>query len=115
MSAITEVSLSASTDGKAIKVAATATPGTLLHTAHATAQDEIWLYAMNSDSVARLLTIEFGGVSDPDNLVEITLPPAGAPPTLVVPGWKLTNSAATRAFAAAANVVTVIGHVNRIT
>ena len=59
-------------DGRGIKVVATTTPGTTIHTAHATAMDEIHLWAWNSDSVDRLLTIEFGDTTDPDDLIEFS-------------------------------------------
>jgi hypothetical protein len=53
--------LSGSTSNKPIAVSATATAGTLIHTAHSTALDEIWLYAVNSSTSSVKLTIEFGG------------------------------------------------------
>lgn len=114
MATFSKLKLSGSTDGKMIKVVATATAGTLIHTAHATALDEIWVYAVNSDATARKLTIEFGGVGAPDDLIEQTLAPEGGL-TLIVPGLILTNSAVLRAFAASANLVLVAGFVNRIT
>jgi hypothetical protein len=51
--------------GRMIKVAQTATAGTTIHTGSATATtfDEVWLYAVNSDTTNRKLTIEWGGVS----------------------------------------------------
>lgn len=114
MATYTKVKLSGGTDGRNIKVVATATAGTTIHTAHATDLDEIWLYAVNSDSTARKLTIEFGGTSAPDDLIELTIQPeAGL--TLVVPGLLLTNSTVVKAFAASANVVMINGFVNRIT
>jgi hypothetical protein len=114
MATYTKVKLSGSTDGRMIKVAATATLGTTIHAAHATALDEIWLYAVNSDSTARKLTIEFGGATSPDNLIEITIQPeAGL--ELVVPGLLLTNSLSVTAFCATTNVVMIGGYVNRIT
>lgn len=106
--------LSGGTDGKSIKVVPTSTAGTLIHTAHATAKDKITLWAQNSDSVDRKLTIEFGGVTSPDDLIEKTIP-AESGAKLVVPGYLLTNSLVVRAFAAAANVITINGHVDRIT
>ena len=106
--------LSGGTDGRSIKVVATATAGTLIHTAHASAKDVITLWAQNSDSVDRKLTIEFGGVTSPDDLIEKTIPAEGGA-KLVVPAFLLTNSLVVRAFAAAANVVTINGHVDRIT
>ena len=111
--------LSASTDGRAIKVAATATAGTLIHTGSTTATtiDELWLYAMNTDSADRKLTMEWGGVTVPDDLIEITIG-AEAGLVLVAPGLLIKgNSTAllVRAFAATANVVDIHGYVNRIT
>jgi hypothetical protein len=113
MATYTKEFLSGSTNGRQVKVAATATPGTLIHTAHATAKDEIWIWAVNSDTSPRKLTIEFGGTTAPDDLIELTLP-AEAGLTMVIPGWILSNSLVVRAFCASANVVTVGGFVNRI-
>ena len=106
--------LSGSTDGKNVKVVATATAGTTIHTAHASATDEVWLYACNTDSTDRKLTIEYGGTTSPDDLTEVTIE-AEAGWVLVIPGLLLTNSLVIKAFAAAANVVEVNGFVNRIT
>jgi len=114
MATYSKVKLSGGTDGKSIKVAATGTPGTTIHTAHATDLDEIWLYAVNSDSTARKLTIEFGGTSAPDDLIELTIQPESGL-VLVVPGLVLTNSLVVKAFAASANLVLINGYVNRIT
>lgn len=111
--AITKELLSGGTTGKNIKVAATGTPGTTIHTAHATAKDEIWLWVANSDTVERKLTIEFGGVTAPDDTIEVTVP-AEEGLMLVVPGLLLTNSLVVKAFAAAANVLVMNGYVNRI-
>ena len=113
MATYTKEFLSGSTNGRQVKVAATATPGTLIHTAHATAKDEIWLWAVNSDTTPRKLTIEFGGTTAPDDLIELTIP-AEAGLLMVVPGLILSNSLVVRAFCASANVVTISGYVNRI-
>jgi hypothetical protein len=113
MATYTKTLLSGSTNGRQIKVAATATPGTTIHTAHATAYDEVWLWAVNSDTTARKLTIEYGGTTAPDDLIEVTVPAEGGL-MLIVPGWVLTNSLVVKAFCASANVVTIGGFVNRI-
>lgn len=113
MAQITKVVLSGSTDGRMIKVVATSTPGTTIHTAHASAEDEIHLYAVNSDSTDRKLTIEFGGTTSPDDLIEFTVP-AEDGLYRIIPGMILTNSLVVKAFAASANVVMVGGFVNRI-
>ena len=65
--------LSGSTNGRAIPVAATATPGTAIHTAVAgTASfDELYLWASNVTGSAATLTLEWGGVTDPgDHMVK---------------------------------------------
>jgi hypothetical protein len=118
MAAFSKLVLSGSTDGRAIKVAATGTPGTTIHTGSSTATtiDEIWLYATNTDTTARKLTIEWGGTSSPDDLIELTIP-AESGLTLIAPGLVIKGNATplvVRAFAASANVVTVHGYVNRI-
>ena len=110
--------LSGSTDGRGIKVTATSTAGTLLHTAKGSTTpgefDEIWLFAYNSDSTARLLTIEFGGVTVPDDNIAMTIPVVGAGLVTVVPGLILQNAVNIRAFAAAANVISIFGFVNEV-
>jgi len=108
--------LSGGTNGKNVKVVATATAGTTIHTAVSgtSDMDEVWLYACNTDSTDRKLTLEFGGTTSPDDLVEVTIG-AEAGWVLVCPGMVLQNSLVVKAFAAAANVVVVNGFINRIT
>lgn len=114
MAQITKLKLSGSTNGRMTKVVATSTLGTTIHTAHATALDEIYLWAVNSDTTDRKLTVEFGGVSSPDDLIEVTVP-AEDGLYLIVPGLILTGSVVCTAFAASANVILIGGYVNRIT
>lgn len=104
--------LSGSTDGLGVKVVATATAGTTIHTAHATSLDALYVNAFNSDSSDRLLTLEMGGATDPDNIIEITVAAGTYIP--VLQGEILTNSKVLRAFAAAANVIVLYGYVNRM-
>ena len=119
MATFTKIELSGSTDGKAIKVAATASTGTTIHATgtSATILDEVWLYAYNSSTDFQLLTIQFGGTTAVDNDIKMTIPPQSGL-TLVVPGLILagTGSAANTvyAYAAVTNVVTISGYVNRI-
>ncbi len=119
MATYTKTKLSASTDGRAIKVAATATAGTTIHTGSATATtyDEVWLYAQNTDTSAVKLTIEWGGTTAPDDLIEVTVQPeAGL--VSIAPGLLIKGNATplvVRAFAATANVITIHGFVNQIT
>ena len=113
MATFSKVKFSESTDGLPVKVVQTATVGTLIHTSHATALDEVWLYAYNGHTAEVVLTVEYGGATVPDQNIIITIP-TKAGLTLVVPGLLLTNSKAIRAFAATANVITLSGFVNRI-
>ena len=113
MATFSKLKLSGSTDGKMIKVAATATAGTTIHTSHATALDEVWLFAVNSDTTARKLTIEWGEATAPDGNIEVTIP-AESGYLMVVPGLVLTNSLVVKAFAGTANVILINGYVNRI-
>jgi len=112
--------LSGSTGGRPIKVAATATPGTTIHATGIASDvvDEVWLYAQNTDSTDVALTVEFGGVSSPDDLIVVEVP-AEDGLLLLVPGLPLTGDGAAareiKAFAATTNVITVTGYVNRIT
>lgn len=116
MATISKIVLSGSTNGKGIKVVATTTPGTTIHTgvAGTTNMDEVYLYAVNSDTTARKLTIEYGGAVSPDNLVEYTVP-AEDGLYLVCPGLIINNAQVIAAFCATANVVMIYGYVNRIT
>ena len=118
MATFSKIALSGSTDGRMIKVAATATAGTTLHTGSATATtfDEIWLYAVNSDTSARKLTIEWGEATAPDGNIEFTVP-AESGLYLLVPGLPLQGNATAlvvKAFAATANVLVIHGYVNEI-
>lgn len=119
MATFTKVKLSGSTDGKAIKVAATSSPGTTIHATGTSASiiDEIWLYAYNSSSAAQLLTIQFGGTTAVDNDIKIIIPSQSGL-TLIIPGLMLTGTGSAAntvlAYAATTNVVTISGYVNRI-
>ena len=116
MATFTKTLLSGSTNGKAIKVVATATAGTTIHTAvSGTASlDEIWLYAHNSSAATVKLTLEWGEATAPDGNIEINIGAEGTGLVLVAPGILLQNSLVVKAFAGTANVVTLTGYVNRI-
>jgi len=113
--------LSGSTQGKAIKVAATTSgsAGTTLHATgiSATVEDEVWLYAYNSSGAAVTLTVQWGGVTAVDNEIKLLVPSLSGL-TLVIPGLILTGTGAAAntisAYAGTTNVITVSGYVNRI-
>jgi hypothetical protein len=113
---ISRIPLSGSTHGRGIKIAATATAGTLVHTATSSTTDcdVVTLYAYNSSASAVNLTIEWGGVSDPDDLIKLAIP-ATSGLTLLCPDLVLRNTLVVRAFAGTTNVVTIHGFVNRVT
>ena len=112
--AVIPVIPSGSTNGKQIKIAAISTPGTLLHTAVAglTSVDEVWIWVTNNDTVSRNLTIEWGGVSSPDDLTQMAIP-AKTGDYLVKAGPRINNSLEIRAFASVANVLCATVNVNR--
>jgi hypothetical protein len=119
MATYTKTALSGGTaDGRGIKVGATATAGTTIHTGSATASTlhEIWLYAVNSSAAAVKLTIEWGGVSAPDDHIELTIQPESGL-VLVAPGLLIKGNATpllVRAFAGTTNVITIHGYVHTI-
>lgn len=113
--------LSASTDGRAIKVVATAiaTSPTLIHTASSTSTvfDEVWIYAQNNHTADVALRIGFGNTTDPDDIIEYTVKTKGGL-YLVVPGLVLKGNATpltVKAAAGTTNVISLSGYVNRIT
>ena len=106
-------------DGLGILVVATATAGTAIHTASATATtiDEVWLYAYNNHSADILLTIEFGGVTAPKDVIKQTVTTQDGL-VLVCAGLVVQGNATAkvvRAFAATASQISIFGYVNRIT
>ncbi len=118
MATFAKTKLSGSTDGRAIKVAATATAGDTIHTGSGTATtyDEIWIYAQNTSASDVKLTLEWGGTTAPDDLIELTIT-AEAGLTLVAPGLLIKGNASpliVKAFAATTNVITLHGYVNQI-
>lgn len=119
MATFAKTLLSGSTQGKAIKVAATASTGTTIHATgtSSTVMDEVWLYAYNSSASAVVLTIQYGGTTAVDNDIKLSIPAASGL-TLVVPGLILTGTGSAAntiyAFAGTTNVITISGYVNRI-
>jgi hypothetical protein len=115
MATFTKLVLSGSTDGQGIVINATATAGDTIHTAHATALDELWLWVSNLHTAAVTLTLEWGGATDPDDLlVKAVSIPANSPPIPIVHGLVLTNSLEAAAFASVADKLVISGYVHRI-
>ncbi len=102
--------LTASTYGP-IPVAATSSPGTLVHEARQSRQC-VTLYAMNNGAAPVVLTVEWGGIVAPDDHLIITLPPAVGP-LEIAPALPIGKGLVIRAFASEADVVTVAGSMTR--
>ena len=116
---ITPTIISGSTDGKQIKVTGTATGSSVtIHTADASATDYITLWATNNSSSDILLTIEWGGTTSPDDLIEVTMAGRGTVGSdgdrMIVSKKPLTNSLVVKAFAGTADVIKISGSVERI-
>jgi hypothetical protein len=119
MPTFTKVHLSGSAGGEPIKIVATSSTGTIVHTTNINSSviDEIWLYATNTDTVLRALTIEYGGTTNPDNRIIIGIP-AQSGLTICLAGLILSGTGvvgrSVTAFASSTNVINVMGYVNRI-
>ena len=109
------VQLSGGTNGRNIKVAATSTAGTIIHTATSTSGEleRITLYAFNAHSSDLKLSIELGGVTIPKDVVEITIT-TEAGMVKVIENVVLSGGVVVRAFCGTANQVSVTGHVVRM-
>ena len=114
MATFTKIILQGSTNGRGIAVAATETLGTTIHTAHATALDEIWLYANNIHSSAVVLTVEYGGVTTTSDLIQTSIAATPSGLVLICAGLLVTGSVVVTAFAGTANKIELFGYVNRI-
>lgn len=107
-----EILNNASASGRGIKIANTSTT---VHTAIATADgfDECWIWAYNAHTSDVEITIEFGGTTDPDDIIVYNVPfDDGA--HLVVPGLLLTGGLVLGAKGGTTNVISCFGYVNRI-
>lgn len=107
--------LSGSTNGRPIAIAATMTPGTLIHQSlnqsGINIGHQIYLSATNLDSADHVLTIQFGGTSTSDEiLIKV---PAGTQVQNILNGDNfINNGVIVRAFADSANKINVYGMIN---
>jgi hypothetical protein len=115
MATISRIPLSGSTDGRGIKVVATASSGTTIHTATSSTSDcdVVTIYAYNSSASAVNLTLQWGGTTSVDDDIKLAIP-ATSGLTLVVPDMVLRNSLVVRAYAGTTNVITIHGFANRV-
>lgn len=115
MATATKIKLSGSTDGKGIDVAATSIgSGTTIHTAVSgtTDLDLVTLFCANTHSADVVLTVGWGGTSDPDIWTQTIA--AGAGLVLVAADLPLQNGQVVKAAGATGNVLQVYGYVNRL-
>jgi hypothetical protein len=120
--AVSRIPFSASTQGQGIKIAATSTPGTLVHTTGVslTVQDEIRLYFYNAHTADVLVTVEFGGATAPDQNIVLTVPfKSGLVQCIPASDLMLTGSGSValtvKVFAGTTNVIIAYGCVFRTT
>ena len=115
MATYSRVLLSGSTNGRPVPVVATATAGTLIHTATASGSDEIYLWVSNVTGSAATLTLEWGGVTDPgDHAAKAVSIAANSGPTLIANGIALAGGLVVRAFSGTASALNITGYVNRV-
>lgn len=107
---------SESVSGRMVEIVLAATPGSLVHTTltSATILDEIWLYATNTNTTSRELTVEWGNTDVKQSQVTVTLE-AKAGHVLIIPGMILGSAQNVRAFLDVASGVNMAGWINRIT
>lgn len=118
MASFSKSTLSGSTDGRGIKVAATSSAGTTIHTGPSSTShfDEITLYAYNSSSSPVVLTLQWGGTSSPDDDIKFTVPSQDGLYLLTPNGLTIKGNATplvVRAYAGTTNVITIHGYYQR--
>ena len=103
--------LTGSISGTGIKVNSTSS-GLEVHTHDATFNqslfDELYLWAYNSHSSSVTLTLQWGGTTDPDNLIPIALQPGSY--LQVVAGQHIGGNLAVNAIASVADKVIIYGY-----
>jgi len=118
MGTISKEILSGSSNGKPILVSQTGSIGTLIHTTptSSTIIDEIWLYASNTSSTQKNLTLEYGITGSTSEIILGIDPRTGL--SIVLPGTILsgdgTSGSSLTAYASDTGSINVIGYVNRI-
>ncbi len=104
MTTFAAVTPTGSTNNKQIKVHATSGTGTTVHQVTTGKTAEITIKATNTSASAVLLTLQWGGTTDPDNLTKITVNPQIGD-LLVKYRSRLTGNLTVTAIAATADVI----------
>jgi hypothetical protein len=120
MPTLTKELLSGSVGGQPILITATASTGTIIHTTStsSTVIDEVWLYATNTSAVGYSIFVEYGGTSQPTNILPFYIEPSSGL-YILLPGLILSGTGVAgrviRAYASTGSVINVVGYVNRYT
>jgi len=116
MAVYQKILFSDSTNGRPIRVTALVSDenGTTIHTVGAatTNVDEIWLWAVNTASDNRELTIKFGATATTDE-IEFSVPGEDGLYTIIA-GLPLNNGLIVRAYATVSTDINIVGYVNRV-
>lgn len=103
----------ASTDGLAIDVVATSSPGTIVHTA--TSGTDYWDYVqvwlVNRDTVARDVVVEWGDTNAKDRITIALAPSIGPVPVFESPRL-LRDGRVVRVYCATTGVISAYGEVH---
>ena len=112
----TSLKLSASSNGRNVKIAATPSTGTLLHTPSATSgvTDFMYVDACNTSASDVTLTLQFGGVTSTDDHIEIIMTGKNGWER-IVSGLPLEAAKQLHAFAGTTNVINCNGFIHRLT
>ncbi len=113
---IQKMKLSGSTDGRFIRLNTnTFTSSASVHvaTSNANGIDLVTLYAVNASTVAVKVTLGWGGTTDPDDLIEVTVPPESGL-FQITDRLPIANSLGIRGFGSIINSVMITGFVDRM-
>ena len=115
----TALTLSAATSGVPIKIAATATPGTTIHTATSADSpdgcDEVYLWAGSTSTSAINATLHIVGPTVNDShTINFRVPAAYNGPIAILAGHRVLDGIVITATAATAERINIWGNVNRI-
>lgn len=114
----TAMTLSGATNGRVIKVSATATAGTTIHTATSSDMaegcDEVWLWAGSTHSAGINATLHINSGGDDNQAINFRVPPAYTGPIAILAGHRVCDGVVITATCSVAERVAIWGNVNRI-
>ena len=112
------MTLSAATNGAPIKITATATPGTTIHTATTSDMpegcDEVWLWVGSTSAAVINATLHISSGALDAQSINFNVPAAYNGPISVLQGHRVCDGVVVTATASVAERINVWGNVNRI-